>query len=99
MMRLPDKLNFILLVCGKVVLKYDLYTTCICSLDFLHAYICTLYILPTVPDTPPDCIITAIYNQSSGKLVSIKSTWDTVTVSHPCIASCTDDYQYFNLPV
>lgn len=36
----------------------------------------------TVPDAPVDCNCTIVYNQSSGLLQSISSTWNTVVVSH-----------------
>ena len=40
------------------------------------------YYSPPVLDTPSDCNITATYSQSSGMLLSINSTWNTVSVSH-----------------
>ena len=58
----------------------------------LSCIVCILYIfhhalISTVPDTPSYCIIAAIYIQSSGKLVSINSTWDTVPVSHVYVSN------------
>ena len=40
---------------------------------------------PTVPVAPADCTSTAVYNKSSGMLLSIDNTWDTVPVSHTTI--------------
>ena len=38
--------------------------------------------VPTVPADPKSCNITLSYNQQSGKLLFINSTWATVPVSY-----------------
>ena len=61
-----------------------LWQTCkvFCPWVLFHETAVHPYYSPPVVDTPSDCNITATYSQSSGMLLSINSTWDTVSVSH-----------------
>ena len=53
-----------------------------------------VFISPTVPEVPSSCNISLSYDLSSGRLLSIAITWDTVPVSHMKSLNCTIILRY-----
>ena len=46
------------------------------------SFVIKYYVISLVPEVSVNCTLTLSYNQSSGRLLSIFSTWTSVLVSH-----------------